>query len=116
MIYDQIQSGKGIKDDHMVPLGLVKESCGPAIMMEPFLKQVNGHVVCCLYCGDGFYEANSDEVSRKLCAMVEKIKPDVVVLGHVSTILAMDAMAAHVAYDINEKNSFTCYGCNEYRK
>ena len=36
MIYDQIQSGKGIKDDHMVPLGLVKESCGPAIMMEPF--------------------------------------------------------------------------------
>ena len=79
MIYDQIQSGKGIKDDHMVPLGLVKESCGPAIMMEPFLKQVNGHVVCCLYCGDGFYEANSDEVSRKLCAMVEK------------TILAMDA-------------------------
>ena len=73
MIYDQIQSGKGIKDDHMVPLGLVKESCGPAIMMEPFLKQVNGHVVCCLYCGDGFYEANSDEVSRKLCAMVEKI-------------------------------------------
>ena len=72
MIYDQIQSGKGIKDDHMVPLGLVKESCGPAIMMEPFLKQVNGHVVCCLYCGDGFYEANSDEVSRKLCAMVEK--------------------------------------------
>ena len=69
MIYDQIQSGKGIKDDHMVPLGLVKESCGPAIMMEPFLKQVNGHVVCCLYCGDGFYEANSDEVSRKLWAM-----------------------------------------------
>ena len=59
MIYDQIQSGKGIKDDHMVPLGLVKESCGPAIMMEPFLKQVNGHVVCCLYCGDGFYEANT---------------------------------------------------------
>ena len=27
MIYDQIQSGKGIKDDHMVPLGLVKEYC-----------------------------------------------------------------------------------------
>lgn len=24
MIYDQIQSGKGIKDDRMVPLGLVK--------------------------------------------------------------------------------------------
>lgn len=103
MIYDQIQSGKGIKDDHMVPLGLVKESCGPAIMMEPFLKQVNGHVVCCLYCGDGFYEANSDEVSRKLCAMVEKIKPDVVVCGPCFNYLGYGRMAARVAYDINEK-------------
>ena len=97
MIYDQIQSGKGIKDDHMVPLGLVKESCGPAIMMEPFLKQVNGHVVCCLYCGDGFYEANSDEVSRKLCAMVEKIKPDVVVCGPCFNYLGYGRMAARVA-------------------
>ena len=38
--------------------------------MEPYLKKVDGRVVACLYCGDGFYEANSDEVSRKLCAMV----------------------------------------------
>lgn len=115
MIYDQIQSGKGIKDDHMVPLGLVKESCGPAIMMEPFLKQVNGHVVCCLYCGDGFYEANSDEVSRKLCAMVEKSNQMLLYVVHVSTILAMGAWL-HVSLMILTKNSFTCYGCNEYRK
>ena len=38
MIYDQIQSGMGAKDDRMVPLGILKEPVGPAIMMEPYLK------------------------------------------------------------------------------
>lgn len=36
MIYDQIQSGLGTKDDTMVPLTGKKEPIGPAIMMEPF--------------------------------------------------------------------------------
>ena len=81
MIYDQIQSGAGIKDDHDIPLGAKKEAVGPAVMMEPFLKKVDGKVVACLYCGDGTYLKNPDEVSRKLCAMVNKLKPDVVMCG-----------------------------------
>ena len=47
MIYDQIQSGAGIKDDHDIPLGAKKEAVGPAVMMEPFLKKVDGKVVAC---------------------------------------------------------------------
>ena len=47
MIYDQIQSGAGIKDDHMVPLGATKDPVGPAVMMEPYLKKVGGRVVAC---------------------------------------------------------------------
>ena len=39
MIYDQIQSGAGIKDDHDIPLGAKKEAVGPAVMMEPFFKE-----------------------------------------------------------------------------
>ena len=42
MIYDQIQSGAGIKDDHDIPLGAKKEAVGPAVMMEPFLKKSRG--------------------------------------------------------------------------
>jgi len=64
MIYDQIQAGAGIKDDHMVPLGLNKGVVGPAIMMEPYLKRVNGNVLACLYSGDGFYKENKDERLR----------------------------------------------------
>lgn len=102
MIYDQIQSGAGIKDDHMVPLGATKDPVGPAIMMEPYLKAVGGRVVACLYCGDGFYEANPKEVSRKLCAMVNKLKPDVVICGPAFNYLGYGKMAANIAYDINQ--------------
>ena len=46
MIFDQIQSGLGTKDDTMVPLTGKKEPVGPAVMMQPFLKEIDGHVTC----------------------------------------------------------------------
>lgn len=102
MIYDQIQSGLGTKDDTMVPLTGKKEAIGPAIMMEPFLKQVDGHVIACLCCGNGTYLADPDEVSRKLCAMVKKLNPDVVICGPAFNYLDYAQMCARVACDINE--------------
>ena len=79
MIYDQIQAGAGTKDDKMVPLAAKKEPVGPAVMMEPFLKEIDGRVVACLYCGNGYYLENKEEVTRKLVAMVNKLQPDVVI-------------------------------------
>lgn len=101
MIYDQIQSGLGTKDDTMVPLTGKKEAIGPAVMMESFLKQVDGHVVACLCCGNGTYLANPDEVSRKLCAMVNKLGPDVVMCGPAFNYMDYAQMCAKVACDIN---------------
>lgn len=109
MIYDQIQSGAGIKDDHMVPLGAKKEAVGPAIMMEPFLKKIEGKVVACLYCGDGFYEENKEDVSRKLCAMVNKLQPDVVMCGPAFNYLGYGKMAARIAYDINQSTNIPAF-------
>ena len=103
MIYDQIQAGAGIKDDHMVSLGLNKGVVGPAIMMEPFLKRVNGNVLACLYSGDGFYKENKEEVSRKLCAMVAKLQADIVICGPCFDYKGYAQMAAEVATDINAK-------------
>ena len=101
MIYDQIQSGLGTKDDTMVPLTGKKEPIGPAVMMEPFLKQVDGHVIACLCCGNGTYLADPEEVSRKLCAMVKKLQPDVVMCGPAFNYADYAAMCAKVACDIN---------------
>ena len=60
MIYDQIQSGLGTKDDTMVPLTGKKEPIGPAVMMEPFLNKVDGHVTACLCCGNGTFLADPE--------------------------------------------------------
>lgn len=102
MIFDQIQSGLGTKDDTMVPLTGKKDPIGPAVMMEPFLKEVDGHVIACLCCGNGTYLADPDEVSRKLCAMVKKLNPDVVICGPAFNFLDYAAMSARVALDINQ--------------
>lgn len=102
MIYDQIQAGAGTKDDKMVPLSAKREPLGPAIMMEPFLKEIDGKVIACLYCGNGTYLADPEEVSRKLCAMVNKLQPDVVMCGPALNYMDYASMAAKVAYDINK--------------
>ena len=44
-------------------------------------RQVDGHVTACLCCGNGTFLADPEEVSRKLCAMVNKLQPDVVMCG-----------------------------------
>lgn len=103
MIYDQIQAGAGIKDDHMIPLGLNKGVVGPAIMMEPYLKRANANVLACLYSGDGYYKENKEEVSRKLCAMVTKLQADIVICGPCFDNKGYAKMAAEVAADINSK-------------
>ncbi|MFL0246163.1 GrdB-related putative oxidoreductase [Candidatus Clostridium stratigraminis] len=105
MIYDQIQAGAGTKDDKMVPLGAKREPVGPAIMMEPFLKEIDGKVIACLYCGNGTYLADPEEVSRKLCAMVNKVQPDVVMCGPALNYKDYANMAAKVAYDINRSTN-----------
>lgn len=100
MIYDQIQSGLGAKDDRNLPLGILKEPVGPAIMMESLLKQVGGKVVATLYCGWGTYADNPDEVARKLVAMCHKISPDVVICGPTFNYAEYAEMACRVAADL----------------
>lgn len=100
MIYDQIQAGMGAKDDKMVPLGILKETVGPAIMMESYLKQNDGRVMATLYCGNGTYAKNPDEVCRKLVAMVHKLNPDVVMCGPAFNYAEFAQMSARVAAEI----------------
>ena len=109
MVYDQIQAGKGIKDDHDLPLGALKDAVGPAVMMEPFLKKVDGRVVACLYCGDGFYEAQEAEVERKMCAMVKKLQPDVVICGPAFNYLGYGRMAARIAAAIGKETGVPAF-------
>lgn len=104
-IYDQIQAGMGTKDDKMLPLGGKNVPIGPSIMMEPFLKQIGAKVVACLHCGNGTYLNDKEVVSKKLCDMVQKLHPDVVVCGPAFSYKEYAQMCAEVTYDINNSTS-----------
>ena len=100
-IYDQIQSGLGTRDAKMLPLGGKNVPIGPSIMMEPFLKKIDAKVVACLYCGTGTYLDNKEEVSKKLCDMVQKLHPDVVICGPAFNYKDYALMCAEITEDIN---------------
>lgn len=109
MIYDQIQSGLGTKDDKIVPLGGKNEAIGPSVMMVPYLRKMDAKVIACLYCGNGTYLENPQEISNKLCKMIDKLKPDIVMCGPAFNFIDYARMCAHVAYDINETTSVPAF-------
>lgn len=105
MIFDQVQAGQGGKENPNLPLGGKSMAIGSASMLEPALKEVNGKVVACLYCGDGFFKDNRDEVKLKMTAMVKKINPDIVICGPAFNYAGYAEMCAVLAHEINEKTN-----------
>ncbi len=81
MVYDQIQSGMGTKDDAMLALGAKREVVGPAVMMSKYLNEIDAKVVGCVYCGSRYFFDKEEEVTRKIIALINKMNPDVVVCG-----------------------------------
>lgn len=111
MVYDQIQAGAGTKDDKLVPLKVTKEVIGPAVMMERFLKSNDEKVVACVYCGNGTYLQDPEEIVRKITALVLKLKPDGVLCGPCFNYTDYANMAAHVAASIQEKTDIPAIAC-----
>lgn len=105
MIFDQTQAGLGGKENPNLPLGGKTMPIGSASMLEPALKEVNGKVIACLYCGDGFFKENEQEVTLKMTAMVKKINPDVVICGPAFNYAGYARMCAVLAHEINEKTN-----------
>lgn len=103
MIFDQVQGGLGGKENPQLPLGGKKGPIGAVPMLEPHLKKVEGEVVACLYCGDGYFADNTDEVTEKMAAMVKKMGADVVICGPAYNYKGYAAMCAHLAEYIEAK-------------
>ena len=103
MFFDQIQSGFGTKDDKMVPLSGSKDLLGPSIILSPLLKEVDGKIVACIYCGNGTYLENPDEISRKICEKIDKLNPDLVICGPAFDFKDYSQMCARICHDINTK-------------
>lgn len=105
MFFDQIQSGFGTKDDKMVPLAGIKDLVGPAVMLAPFLKEIDAKVVASFYCGNGTYLNDPEGISKKICDKVEKLKPDIVICGPAFNYADYAEMCGKIANDINRTTS-----------
>ena len=68
--------------------------------MKPYLNEIDANIVATLYCGTGTYIENPEEVSRKICGMVKRLKPDIVLCGPSLSYGDSASMCAKVAYDI----------------
>lgn len=103
IIFDQIQAGQGGKENPNLPLGGKGMAIGSASMLEPALKEVDGKITACLYCGDGFFKEHEEEVKTKMVAMVKKMNPDVVICGPAYNYAGYAQMCAVLAKEINDK-------------
>ncbi|GAQ25614.1 proline reductase [Tepidanaerobacter syntrophicus] len=103
MIFDQIQAGMGGKERSDLPPGGKKGSIGSAPMIEPHLKNVDGEIVACLYCGNDYFKENEEVVTKKMTAMVKKINPDVVICGPAYNYKGYAYMCAVIGKNLKDK-------------
>lgn len=105
MLYDQIQAGKGTKDDSMTELNIIKSTVGPAVMMENYLKKYDGKVLACIYSGDKYYDENKDLVNKKIIGMLNKVQPDILICGPSFNYEGYSKMAINIALEVNKNTS-----------
>lgn len=107
MILDQIQAGAGGKEKSNLPPAGKSLPLGPGVMMEPFLNDLK--IVATLYCGDEYFVNNSEEVSNKMCAMVKKLNPDVVICGPSFNFENFSKMSCILAKKIKEETNIEAF-------
>lgn len=106
MVYDQIQAGMGTKDNADLPLGGTTKVIGPAIMMAPYLKEIDGIIIACIYVGTAYYKQHNQIVHQKLFAMLKKLSPDVILCGPAFDNLKYGELCANITMAIQANTSY----------
>ena len=97
LFFDQTQAGAGGKERPNVELAVEKGGIGSYHMFERFAKEVDAQVLATMYCGNGYFFDNEEEVTRKIVGLTKKLNADVVICGpcfnyadyaHMSAIIA----------------------------
>lgn len=100
MLFDQTQAGKGGKGNTHTPLAAEKGGIGSYLMFEKEIKEIGGNVLATIYCGDGTFIENKDEVTEKIKRMVVKLNPDVLICGPAFNYPNYSLMCAYIANEI----------------
>lgn len=102
-ILDQIQAGLGGTEKGDQPLSGRHLAVGSAKMFDNYLEKVDGQTIATLYCGDDFFQKDSQTNALKLAAMSKKLGADVVVCGPCFNYEKYGLMAAQVATIIEQR-------------
>ncbi|MEG0327481.1 MAG: GrdB-related putative oxidoreductase [Erysipelothrix sp.] len=102
LFFDQTQAGAGGKERPNVELAVEKGGIGSYHMFEKFIKQEGGVVLATMYCGNGYFFDNEDEVKRKVAGLATKLKADVVLCGPCFDYPDYSKMSAILAQYIEE--------------
>lgn len=102
LIFDSGLAGAGGKSNPECPLTATREVSGTAILLEPYLKKIDGQISATLYCGMGYYQHNQSEVINKMTAMVKKLQPDFVLCGPSFNFLDYSEMCASCVKSIQQ--------------
>lgn len=103
LFFDQVQAGAGGKEKPNVELAVEKGGIGSYTMFKQYLDEVGGNVLATMYCGDGYFFDNEEEVKRKVTGLVNKLEADVVLCGPCFNYENYAHMSAILAKEIEEK-------------
>ncbi|APX73402.1 proline reductase [Companilactobacillus allii] len=104
IVLDQIQAGLGGTEHGDLPLGGKKIALGAADMFDKYLNK-DEKITTTLFCGDEYYMKNKNEVSLKLAAMINKLKPDAVICGPAFHYVEYAEMCAQTGAIVSEKTN-----------
>lgn len=102
-VFDQGLAGQGGKSNPMAPLSASYGGLGSALMLEKHLKSINSTCLATLYCGVEYYLNNSEDVVKKMVAMVKKLSPDYVICGPCFDFKVYAQMSCEIALAIKNQ-------------
>lgn len=103
LFFDQTQAGAGGKERPDVELAVEKGGIGSYTMFKPYLDEVGGQVLATMYCGDGYFFKNEEEVKRKVTGLVDKLQADIVLCGPCFNYINYARMSAILADEIERQ-------------
>lgn len=102
LFFDQTQAGAGGKERPDVELAVEKGGIGSYHMFESNLKDIDATVLATMYCGNGYFFDNEEEVKRKISGLTKKLKADIVLCGPCFNYHDYAKMSAILAKHIEE--------------
>lgn len=102
MFFDQIQAGLGGKERNDLSLGASSIIIGAGSMIEPHLDKED-KIIACFYSGDKFFSDNEEKVINKVVESMNKLNPDIVILGPSYNYPGYSRMCAILADNINTR-------------